>query len=47
MKRSRWELSIDMVIYRGIFKNNQVRSFPVLPSYLKQGLDFIVQFNLT
>jgi len=31
MERSRRELAIDMVIYRGIFKNNQITSSPVLP----------------
>ena len=28
MERSRRELSIDMVIHRGIFKNNQITLFP-------------------
>jgi len=31
MKRSRGELSIDMVIHMGIFKNNQITLFPCLP----------------
>jgi len=42
MKRSRWDLSIDVVIYRGIFKNNQITP-PVLPSYL-QGLILQLSF---
>jgi len=29
MKRSRQELSIDMVIHRVIFKNNQITPFPL------------------
>jgi len=29
MKKSRRELSIDMVIQRGIFKNNQIMTFPL------------------
>jgi len=28
MKRSRWELSINMVIDRFVFKNNQITFFP-------------------
>jgi len=28
IKRSRRELSIDMIIQRGIFKNNQIKLFP-------------------
>jgi len=44
MKRSRRELSIDMVIHKKIFENNQITllSSRVLPSYQKQGLDFTV-----
>jgi len=40
MRRSRHELSIDMVIGRGIFKNNQVMA---LPSYPKQVSDNLKQ----
>jgi len=36
MKKSLRELSIDAVTYRDIFKNNRIKLFPVLPSYLKQ-----------
>jgi len=45
MKRSRRELSIDMIIHRGIFKDNQITLFPLcyLHSYLKQGLVFTVK----
>jgi len=43
MERSHRELSIDIVIHRGILKDNQLRSSPVLPSYLKQGLVFTVK----
>jgi len=39
MKRSRRELSIDMVIHRGILIT-EVRSSPVLSTYQKQGLAF-------
>jgi len=46
MKRSRWELSIDMVINRGTFKNTQITLFPFLPSYLKQRLVFTVEGSL-
>jgi len=42
MKRSCRELSIGMVIYTGIFKNNQITLFPVLPINLKRGLLFNV-----
>jgi len=38
MKRSRRELSIDIVIHRGIFKITKLRSCPALPLCLKQGL---------
>ena len=41
MKTSRRELSIDMVIYRGILMTKLCSSL-VLPSYLKQGLVFTV-----
>jgi len=37
MKRSRRELTLDMVVHRGIFKLNKLRSTP-LPLCLKQGL---------
>jgi len=39
MTRSSRELSIDMVIHRGIFKNYQIMLFPYAP-YLKQELVF-------
>jgi len=38
MKGFRRELSIDMVIHRGILKITKLRSSPVLASYLKEGL---------
>jgi len=40
MKRSRRELSIDKVIYRGIFKNNLVTVFPCFTFILKTGVNF-------
>jgi len=46
MKRSRRELSIDIVIHRVIFKNNQIALFPCF-TYLDQDLDFIVNLQLT
>jgi len=45
MKTTHRKLSIDMVIHEGIFRNNQKRLFPVLPSYLKHGLFFSVLIN--
>ena len=43
MKRSRQELSIDMVLHWGISENNQITLFPcVTIIYLKQGLGFPV-----
>jgi len=36
MERFRRELSIDMVIHRCIYKNNQITLFLVLSLYLKQ-----------
>jgi len=46
MKRSRRELSIDVIIHRSIFKNNTITLFLLLSDlkwvYLKQGLVFIV-----
>jgi len=37
MKKSRRELSVDMVIHEGIFGNNQIiRSSPELPSYTEK-----------
>ena len=43
MTRSRRELSVDMVIHRIVsMKITILRSFPVLPLYLKQGLVFTV-----
>jgi len=54
MKRSRRELSINMIIHRSVFQNNQITLFPCFTvSYLKQGLvftvltsDFIVLFQI-
>jgi len=43
MKMSRRELSIDMVIHRGIFKNNQITFFPCFTFIPKAGLVFTVQ----
>jgi len=43
MKRSRRELSINMVIGRLVLKINKVRSFPVLPSCAKQVWDYLKQ----
>ena len=38
IKRSRQELSTDMVIHTGVpLKTTKLRSSPDLPSYLKQG----------
>ena len=34
MKWSRRELSIDMVIHLGIFKNSQITLFPVSPIHM-------------
>jgi len=42
LKWSRRELSIDMVVHRGIFENNTITRFPFLPSNVKQGLVFTV-----
>ena len=39
MKRSPRELSIDMVISKGILKNNHITPFSVLVSYSKQVWD--------
>jgi len=39
MKRSRRELSIDMVLHKCILKNNQIMLFPGF-IYLKQGVIF-------
>jgi len=47
MKTSRQELSIDMVIHRVICKNYQITLFPVLPSYLKQWLNFTVRVAIS
>jgi len=35
---SRWELFIDTVIYRSIFKNNQITLFPCFTSLPKSGM---------
>jgi len=40
MKRSRRELSIDMVIHRNIFKNNQVKLSPCFTFIPKTGVSF-------
>ena len=40
MKRSRRELSIDMAIYMGIFKNNQITLFPCFSFTPKTGASF-------
>ena len=44
MKRSRRELSIDMVIPTDIFKNNQITLFPCFTSTPKTGLVFTVKY---
>jgi len=41
MKRFRQELSIDMVVDRDTLQNNQITLFPVLPSYLRQVMDYL------
>ena len=46
MNSSRRELSIDIVILKGIFENHQMTLFGVLSSYLKQGLVFTVRFAI-
>jgi len=40
MKRSHRELSIDIVIHRGIFKHNQITLFPRFTIILKPGVSF-------
>jgi len=40
MKRSRRELSIDMVIQRGIYKNKHITHLPCSTSISKKGLVF-------
>jgi len=40
MKRSRWELSINVVFHEGIFKNNQITLFPSLTFMSKTGVSF-------
>jgi len=40
MKRSRRELSIDMVIHRGIFENNKITLFPCFTFIPKTGVSF-------
>jgi len=42
MKTSRRELSIDMVIYRVIFKNNQTTLFPYFAFTPKTGISFFL-----
>jgi len=44
MKRSRRELSIDMVIHKGIFKNNQITLFSCFTFIPKIVLVFTVIF---
>ena len=39
MERSGQELFIDMVIHRGIFKNNQITSFPCFTFIPKTGAE--------
>jgi len=46
MNSSRRELSIDIVILKGIFENHQMTLFGVLSSYLKQWLVFTVRFAI-
>jgi len=40
MKRSRRELSIDMVVHMGIFKNNQITFFHCFTFIPKTGVSF-------
>jgi len=40
MKRSRRQLSTDMVIHSGIFKNNQITLLPCFTFILKTGVSF-------
>ena len=40
MKKYRRELSIDMIIDRGIFKNNQISLSPCFPFIPKTGASF-------
>jgi len=40
MKTSRRDISIDMVIHRGIFKNNQITLFPCFTFVPKTGVSF-------
>jgi len=40
MKRSRHELSIDMVIHRAIFRNNHFKLFPYFTFIPKTGVNF-------
>jgi len=45
IKVSSIQLSIGVVIHRGVLKIATLRSSPALTSYLKQGLDFIVDIG--
>jgi len=44
MKRSRRELFIDMVIRKGIFKNNQITLFPCFTFIPKTGFFLLWEF---
>jgi len=46
MKRSRWELSIDMVIHRGILKNNQITPLLCFTFIPKTGASFLLVIYL-
>ena len=43
MESSGRDLSIDMVVNRFIFKNNQITLSPVSPPYSKQAWDYLKQ----